>query len=78
MAESRGVYRVIVGKTEGKSPLGRPWCRWVKNIKMDRQEMGCGGMDWTEITQDRGRWRAFVNAVMNFRVAPNVGNFLTS
>jgi len=68
MGESRGVYRVLVGKPEGKRPLGRPRRRWEDNIKMDIQEVGCGGMDWTDVTQDRDRWRAFVNAVMNLRV----------
>jgi hypothetical protein len=66
--EVRGVYRVLVGKTQGKSPLGRPRCRWDDNIKMDLQEVGSGGMNWTELVQDRDRWRALVNAVMNIRV----------
>jgi len=57
-----------VRKPEGKRPLGRPRCRWVDNIKMDLLEVGCGGMDWIELAQERYRWRAFVNAVMNFRV----------
>jgi len=67
--ESRSVYRVLVGKPEGKRPFGRPRRRWEDNIKMDLQEIGCGGMDWIELAQDRGRWRAHVNAVMNLRVA---------
>ena len=66
--ERRGVYRVVVGKSEGKIQLGRPRCRWEENIKMDLQEVGCGGMDWIELAQDRDRWRALVNAVMNLRV----------
>ena len=66
--ESRCVYRVLVGKPEGKRPLGRPWRRWEDNIKMGFQEVGCGGMDWIELAQDRYRWRALVNAVMNLRV----------
>ena len=66
---SRSVYRVLVGKPEGKRPFGRPRRRWEDNIKMDLQEIGCGGMDWIELAQDRGRWRAHVNAVMNLRVA---------
>jgi len=68
MAERRGVYRVLVGKPEGKRPLGRRWCRWEDNIKMDLQEVGCGVMDWMELAQDRDRWRVFVSAVMNIRV----------
>jgi hypothetical protein len=62
------VYSVLVGKPEGKSPIGRPRCRWEDNIKMDLQEVGCGGMDWIELVQDRDTWRALVIAVMNLRV----------
>jgi len=68
MGERRGVYRVLVGKPEGKRPFGRTRCRWDDNIKMDPQEVGCGGMDRIKLVQDRGRWRAFVNAVMNLQV----------
>ena len=68
MGERRGVYRVLVGKSEGKRPLGRPRHRWEDNIKMDLKEVGCGGMDWIELAQDRDRWRTLVNAVMNLRV----------
>jgi hypothetical protein len=63
----RGVYRVLVGKPEGKRPLGKHRRRWEVNIKMDLQEVGCGGMDWIELAQDRDRWLALVNAVMNLR-----------
>jgi hypothetical protein len=68
MGEGRGVYRVMVRKPEGKRPLGRPRRRWEDNIKMDLQEVerGCG--DWMEVAQDRDRWLALVNKVMNFRV----------
>jgi len=68
MGKRRGVYRVLVGKPEGKRPLGRHRHRWEDNIKMDLQEEGCRGMYWIELAQDRDRWRALVNAVMNLRV----------
>ena len=68
MGERRGVYRVLVGKPEGKRPHGRPRCRWENNIKMDLQEVGCEGMDWINVAQDRDRWQALVNAVKNLRV----------
>jgi len=68
MGERRGVYRVLVWKPEGKRPLGRAWRKWEDNIKMDLQEVGCRGMDWIDLAQDRDRWRALVNAVMNLRV----------
>ena len=67
MGEERGVHRVLVGKSEDKRPLGRPRRRWEDNIKMYLQEVGCGGMDWIELAQDKDRWRALVN-VINFRV----------
>ena len=62
------VHSILVGKPEGKRPLGRPRRRWEDNIKMDVQEMGGGGGDWMELARDRVRWRALVNTVMNFRV----------
>ena len=72
------IVRVLVGKPEGKSPLGRPRRRWVDNIRMDLQEVECGYVDWNGLVQDRDRWRTLVSAVMNFRVPENAGNFLTS
>jgi hypothetical protein len=68
MGEERGVYRVLVGKPEVKRPLGRPRRRWDDNIKIDLQEVGYRSMDWIELAQDRDRWRAVVNAIMNLRV----------
>ena len=69
---------VLVGKLEGKRPLGRHRRRWMYNIKMDLQEVGCWGMDWIELAQDKDRCRALVYAVMNLRFPKYVGNFLTS
>jgi hypothetical protein len=66
MGEDRGVYKVLVGKPEGKRPLGRPKCRWEDNIKINLQEVGGGGGDWIELAQDRYRWRALVCTVRNF------------
>jgi len=66
--ERSGIYRVLMGKPEGKRPLGRPRRGWEDNIKMDLQEVRCGGMDWMELGQDRDRWWALVNAVMNLGV----------
>ena len=68
MGERRGVYRILVGKPEGKISLGRTRHRWEDNIKMNFQIAGCGGMDWIELAQDMDRWRALVNAVMNIWV----------
>jgi len=68
MGEERRVYRVLVGKPEGERPMGRPRYRWVDNIRMDLQEVGCGYMEWIGLAQDRDRWRTLVNAVMNLRV----------
>jgi len=68
MGEDRGLYRVLVGKLEGKSPLGRPRNRWADNSRMDLEEVGCGYMDWIGQAQDRDRWRTLVGAVMNLWV----------
>ena len=68
MGEERGAHRVLVGKPEGKRPLGRPRRRWVDTIRMDLQEVGCGYVDWIGLAQDRYRWRTLVSAVMNLRV----------
>jgi len=68
MVERRGVYRVLVGKMEGKRTLGRPRHTWEDNIKLDLQEVGCGGMNWIELAQDRDRWWVYMHAVMNLQV----------
>jgi hypothetical protein len=68
MSEERGVYRVLVRKPEGKRPLGRPRRRWEDNIRIDLQEVGCGGLDWIGLAQYVDKWRALVNAVMNLRI----------
>ena len=68
MGEGRGVYRVLVGKPEGRRPLGRHRRRWEDNIRMDLREVGCGCVDWMELAEDRDRWRALVSAVINLRV----------
>jgi len=68
MGEGRGVYRILVGKPEGRRPLGRPRRRWEDNIRMDLREVGCGCVDWMELARDRDRWRALMSAVMNIRV----------
>ena len=78
MGEGRGMYGVLVGKPGEKRPLGRPRHRWENNIRMDLQEVGCRGKDWIKLAQDRDRWWALVNALMNLRVPSNAGNFLTS
>ena len=67
MGEERGVYRILVGKPEGKRPMGRTRRRWVDNIRTDLQEVACGYMDWIGLAQDRDRWRTLVSAVMNLR-----------
>jgi hypothetical protein len=69
VGEGRDVHRVMVGKPDRKRPLGRPRCRWEDNIKMDLREVGCGGMDWIGLVQERDRRRAIVNAVMNLQVS---------
>jgi len=66
--EERGVLRILVGKPEGKRPLGRPRRRWVDNIRSDLQEVGCGYMDWIGLAQGRDRWRKLLSALMNLRV----------
>ena len=68
MGEERGVYRVLVGKQEGKRPLGRPRRRWVDNIRMDLEEVRCAYLDWIHLAQDRDRWRTLESAVMNIGV----------
>jgi len=68
----------LEGEPEGKRPLGKPRRKWGDNIKKDLQDVGYGSMDWMDVAQDRDRWRALVNAVMNFRVPSNAGNVLTS
>jgi len=77
IGERRVVYGVLVGKPE-RRPLGRPRRRWGDNIKIDLLEVGCVGIDWIELAQNRDRWRALVYKVMNLRVPLNAGNFLTS
>ena len=77
MGKGRVVHRVLVGKPEGKRPLGRPRHRWEDNIKMDVEEVK-GGVDLMKLAQDRDRWRALVNTAMNLRFPKNAGNFLTS
>jgi hypothetical protein len=74
----RGVHRVSVGKPQGKSPVGSPRRRWEDNIKIYLQEMGCEGMDLTDVAEDKNRWRALVDVGMTLRIPQNAGNFLTS
>jgi len=76
MGQGRGVYMVLVGKSEGKRPLGRPRRKWEDNIKMDLQGVGGGCGEWMELAQDRGRWRALVSTVKNLRVPLKCGEFL--
>jgi len=68
MGERRGVYKVLVGKPEGKRPLRRPTRRWEDSITIDLRKVECGDMDWTELAKERDRWRALVNGVINLRV----------
>jgi hypothetical protein len=68
MGETRNAYRILVGKPEGKRPLGRPRRRWVDNNKMDLREIAWGDTNWFDLAQDRDQWRALVNTVMNLRV----------
>jgi hypothetical protein len=68
MGEKKSEYRILVGEPEGKRPLGRPRRRWEDNIRMDLREIGCGGMGWIDLAQDRDQWRALVNTVMNLWV----------
>jgi hypothetical protein len=73
MGEKRNVYKLLVGKPDGKRPLGRPRCSWIDNIKTDLLETGVSGVDWIGLAQDRYRWRALMNTVMNLRVPQNAG-----
>jgi hypothetical protein len=75
MGEKRNLYRSLVGKPKGKRPLGRPRRRWMDKIKMDLLEIGLNVVDWIGLAQDRNRWRALVNSVMNLRFPINAGNY---
>jgi hypothetical protein len=78
MGEKRTAYRLLVGKPEGRRPLGRPRRRWMDNIRTDLVEVGCGDVDWIGLAQDRDRWGAIVNSVLNLRVSKMLGNIRVS
>jgi hypothetical protein len=78
MGEERSVYRILVGRPEGKRPLGSPRCKWEYNIKMDLRVIGIDGVKWIQLAQDRVQWQACVNTVMNFGFHKKAGYFLTS
>jgi hypothetical protein len=78
MGKRKAAYSLLMGKHEGERPLGRTRRRWLENSKLDLEEVVWGGLDWIDMVQDRDRWRAVLNAVMNFRVAQNEGNFFTN
>jgi hypothetical protein len=78
MEAKRNAYRILVGKPDGKRPLGRPRHKWLNNIKMDLRETGWDGMDWIDLAQDRDQWKTLVSAVMNLRVPQTAGKFLNS
>ena len=78
MGESRCVHRILVGKPEGKRSLGTPRRRWENYIKMEFQDVGCGGMDWIDLPQDGDKWRALVNVVINLRLPLHAGNFFSN
>jgi hypothetical protein len=78
MGEKRDAYRLLVGKSEGKRPLGRPRRRWVDNVRMDLGEMGWGDVDWIGLANDRNRWRALVNSVLNLGFHEILGNYRVS
>jgi hypothetical protein len=78
MGERRSAYKVLIGKPERRRPLGRPRRRWEDNMKVDFREVRWGDIDWIGLAQDRDRWRALVNTVMNLRVPSDAGNFLRS
>jgi hypothetical protein len=78
IGEGRGIYRVLVGKPDDKRPVGRPRRRWEDNIKMDLMDKEIDGANWIQLAQDRVRWRACVNTVMNLRVPKKAGYFFTS